>query len=286
MSQPKKENQENSYDSIFQTKYEILKSFKKENLEAKKQDEKVDDSVSDDIEIVTYVNKNKNDFQELLSEAKTEEQIKKVIYKYNPLNDTSVFDPIFKRWAELPSKTYYSTWGSQFTYFIMSFILGSPKSHGQPDFIYFLPKDRINAFPNHFDGAGTVTISKYIQTTNKVSELMAFGTGVKDSNSKIATFFKGFIPQGSSRLGVFLISVGIALAFSIGGINAVTSKWKDHSEHVKMIENLQAQHDTLVQNNKTLQQQYKDGKITEDDFKNQATSNNQLIKNLQQQIDQ
>lgn len=255
MSQPQKTN---SFESVFDkkdntknqdmlhVKDDLIAKFKKAN------ENKVNDliepktNIDIDVEIVDFVNKNKENFQEALEVAETPEQIEETIKAFNPLNDFKLKEKTYTRWANRPDYPYYGSLGSYFSYHILSFLLGKPKNFGAPNFIYYLAKDRINMAPEHFRNPGHIIESEHIQTTHKISELMAWGTNPViskvDANSPILSKIKYSLlslkPRGTNKLAVFLIAVGISLAFVFSGGTALNKKFKEYQAKSQMQEQL------------------------------------------------
>ena len=231
-----KKNNGSSQD-MFQVKESLIDKFKREKEEKEKKLTSAE--TTDDIEIVDFVNKNKENFQEALEVAETPEQIEETIRSFNPMSDFSIKDKVYARWANRPSYPYHATIGSFFSYHIMSFLLGRPKTFGAPDFIYYLSKDRINAFPEHFKNAKNAVESENIQTTHKWSELMAFGITPQVSKadahsavmSKIVYGVKGLKPRGTNKIGVFLIACGVAMAFTLSGGTAINKKIQQYNSN-------------------------------------------------------
>lgn len=299
MSETKKTN---SFDDILEKKNKpqdmsiikkgLIDKFQKENEEKEKKLITPDNS-GDDIEIVDFVKKNKKDFQEALEVAKTPLQIEETIKAFDPLNNQQIFDKVYQRWVDKPSYPYYATTGSFFTYHIVSFLLGKPKSFGEPDFIYYLPKDRVNAFPEHFKNAGDVVVSKNIQTANKVAEKMAWGSVPQISKElthsailpKILASFKGLVPQGTNKLGMSLIVFGVALAFVFSGTSAINQKFKQYQQRSNMVENAKKEIDKFKVLDKQYESDFMSGKITKEQLKSQLENNKNMIDAQQSIVD-
>lgn len=299
MSEPHKTN---SYEDILDKKNKpqdmsmikknLMDKFQKENEEKDKKLTSPEDN-GNDIEIVDFVQNNKKDFQEALEVATTPAQIEETIKAFDPLNNHDIFGKIYKRWANLPSYPFYATTGSFFTYHIVSILLGKPKNFGEPDFIYYLPKDRVNAFPEHFKNAGDVVVSKNIQTANKVAEKMAWGSVPKISKSsahsailpKIVSSVKGLIPQGTNKLGVSLIVCGVALAFLSSGTSALHQKYQQYKEHSVMVDNAKGEIEKLKALDKQHEDDFMAGKITKEQLKEQLDNNKYMIDTQKSIID-
>lgn len=255
MSQPQKTN---SFESVFdkkdnskeqnmlQVKDDLIAKFKKAN------ENKVNDliepktNIDVDVEIVDFVNKNKENFQEALEVAETPEQIEETIKAFNPLNDFKLKEKTYTRWANRPDYPYYGSFGSYLSYHILSFLLGKPKNFGAPNFIYYLAKDRVNMAPEHFKNAGHIIESEHIQTTHKISELMAWGTNPViskvDANSPIVSKIKYSLlslkPRGTNKLAMLLITIGVTLAFVFSGGTALNKKFKEYQAKSQMQEQM------------------------------------------------
>lgn len=291
----------NSYDNILekknpsqdmnQVKESLIDKFKREKEE--KENKLTSVETTDDIEIVDFVNKNKQNFQEALEVAETPEQIEETIRSFNPMGDYSIKDKVFARWANRPSYPYHATIGSFFSYHIMSFLLGRPKTFGAPDFIYYLSKDRINAFPEHFKNAKNAVESENIQTTHKWSELMAFGITPQVSKvdahsavfSKLVYGIKGLKPRGTNKLGVLLITFGVALAFVFSGGTAINKKIAEYKAHSQMVESAEQEIDRIKENDKKLEADFMAGKITKEELKMKLEYDKAMIESQQQIID-
>lgn len=239
----------------------------------------------DDLEIEEFAQKNKQNFQKELANAKKESEIAEVFIKNDPTNNGSVFFNILKRWNDKPVFKNEASLGSKINIFVMSLFFGKAKDHGLSETIYTLSKDRPHVFSG-YEEAHKITSSKCIQFHNKVSELTY--TGIKNTSTPR-------ILQGSNRFAILLIALGLSssviLSATSGTIKGVKHVWQEHTQKVQLKESLIKERENYVEANKKLQQELKtaqeNNNVTpelKERFKNQVTFNNEQIKSLDNEL--
>ncbi|HAU4290896.1 TPA: hypothetical protein ACQVKY_005339 [Serratia marcescens] len=192
----------------------------------------------------------------------------KVLTMVDPRNNTEYFQKQYIRWARDNSDTHthLASYSSKVSFWLGSTLIANPASLGLPDYIYYLPKDRMVCFRGHFHPKriGTIQVSRNILFTNKYIELL------RDKVLK--------------RIGLMFLIVAMAVGgatYTVGkgiqGYQYITAKFKSADDKQKDKENAEAQ---LKQDAETLVGKYKAHEITEAQFNEQAKA----LKDRQQQI--
>lgn len=109
-------------------------------------------------------------------EPLTDRQAAKVLVKFDPRNNSEYFMSGYENWARDNSNTHthLASIGSKVSFWIGSTFVANPASIGVPDYVYYLPKDRMTCFRGHFNPKtiGTIRVSRYINTTNRYIDLL------------------------------------------------------------------------------------------------------------------
>lgn len=192
----------------------------------------------------------------------------RVLAMADPRNTPEYFQKQYIRWARDNSDTHthLASYSSKVSFWLGSTLLANPASLGLPDYIYYLPRDRLICFRGHFHPKkiGTIQVSRNILFTSKYIDLL------RDKVLK--------------RIGMMFLIVAMAVGgatYTVGkgiqGYKFVAAKFKSADDRHKDKENAEAQ---LKQDAETLVGKYKSHEITDAQFNEQAKA----LKERQQQI--
>jgi hypothetical protein len=267
MSQPQKQtNVEPIFEKKGTNKYDG-KAFNPKLSELIKQvvsESKTETLKEDEIEIAEAEKLNLAKELENLSD----EQAAKVLVKFDPRNNLEYFLESYENWARDNSNTHthLASLGSKVSYWIGSTFVANPASIGVPDYIWYLPKDRMTCFRGHFDPKriGTITVSRYILFTNRYIDLL---------RDKILKRI-GFI-----FLATALVVGGATYTVSKGlsGYKYVVAKVKSSGDKEKFKEE---QMSALKKEAEDLVAKYKEQQVSETQFREQVKA----LKDREQQI--
>lgn len=97
------------------------------------------------------------------------EQQTALMVQADPRNTVEHFDSTNRKWARDNTNTYYSaaSFGSKFSYWLGSTLVANPAEKGVPDYVWYLPKDRLTVFRGHFNPKTIMANDKYILHTNQ-----------------------------------------------------------------------------------------------------------------------
>lgn len=210
------------------------------------------------------------DKQELAStlEALNDEQATEVLVKYDPRNSLDYFKQGYSTWARDNSMTYkyYSTFASKVSFWLGSTLIDPPEKLGLPDYIYYLPMDRMICFRGHFnpETIGSPLVSKYILYTNKY----------------IIEMKKAVI----NRLAVLMLGMTLALGGGLYITNKVSQTYNSIMQSHKSNEMIAKTQDDakqqLLKDAADLVKKAKNNEITPDEFEAQKL----VLKQREQQI--
>lgn len=180
------------------------------------------------------------------------EQQKALLVQADPRNNIDFFDFEYKKWARDNSNTHFAvaSFGSKVSYWLGSTLVASPASIGVPDYVWYLPKDRLTVFRGHFNPKTIMANDKYILHTNRYIYFL------RDKLQKRIAFW--FL--------IFGLAFG-ALAYTghkaSVGISYVKNQIKANGDAEKFKEQQKAD---LKKDAEELVADYKAGKVTDKEF--------------------
>lgn len=191
----------------------------------------------------------------VLEKANEEEKIE-VINQADPNNNNEVFLRQYKAWARNNTNAHpeAATFASKVSFWLGSTFIQKPKLVDMPDYIWYLPKDRIVCFPDQFKNTGSNYVSKFILFTNKYIEEVR-----KRLLRNISIFFLVF--------GISLGAVSYGLNKVHEGYVYVTTKISSTYNNYKMkSKNIEDEKQHLITEANSLVSLYKEHKISEDEY--------------------
>lgn len=184
------------------------------------------------------------------------EQQKALLTQADPRNNIAFFSTEYKKWARDNSNTHYAaaSFGSKVSYWLGSTLVASPASIGVPDYVWYLPKDRLTVFRGHFNPKTIMANDKYILHTNRYIYFL------RDKLQKrIAFWFLIFgLAFGALAYTGHKASVGISYVKNQIKANGDAEKFKEQQKA-----DLKAD---LKRDAKELVADYKAGKVTDKEF--------------------
>ncbi len=183
-----------------------------------------------------------------------EQQATDVLVKYDPRNSLDYFKQGYATWARDNSMTYKdsATIASKISYWIGATLIDPPEKLGLPDYIYYLPMDRMICFRGHFnpETIGNPIVSKYILYTNKY----------------ILEMRKAII----KRVAVVMLGLTFALGGGLYITNQISNTYHSFMEKHKTTEMLAKSQDDakaqLLKDAAELVEKANSGAITKDEF--------------------
>jgi hypothetical protein len=258
MSQTQKQNNE-QVEPIFEkksiNKYEA-KAFKPSIADLVKQITKTvvvnaHEPIKEDVdELVT--DDEKKDIAIGLEQLPHIEQQTELLNQADPRNNLKYFEAGYAKWARDNSETYtnLASVGSKISFWLGSTLVANPAEKGLPDYIWYLPKDRLTVFRGHFHPQRIMMNDKYILHTNRyILEL-------RDKLQKRIAFW--FLIFGLAFGGFTWSATKIH-----NGYVYVSNKIAAHGDKEKF---KQQQLDSLKADAIALVEDYKAGKLTDSQF--------------------
>lgn len=97
------------------------------------------------------------------------EQQTALINESDPRQNPEYFFTNYLKWARDNSQTYphLASFGSKVSFWLGSTLVANPADKGLPDYIWYLPKDRLTVFRGHFHPKTIMMNDKYILQTNR-----------------------------------------------------------------------------------------------------------------------
>lgn len=180
------------------------------------------------------------------------EQQTALLVQADPRNNIDFFEKGYRAWARDNSNTHFAaaTFGSKVSYWLGSTLVASPASIGVPDYVWYLPKDRLTVFRGHFNPKTIMANDKYILHTNRYIYVL------RDKLQKrIAFWFLIFgVAFGALAYTGHKASVGISYVKNQIKANGDAEEFKK-----QQLADLTKEAEELVAN-------YKAGKVTDKEF--------------------
>lgn len=113
--------------------------------------------------------KEKADMLVGLNTLQGSEQQTALLNEMDPRNNRSYFEAGYVKWARdnSDSHTHLASIGSRVSFWLGSTFIANPASKGVPDYVWYLPKDRMTVFRGHFNPKTARLNKKHILATNK-----------------------------------------------------------------------------------------------------------------------
>lgn len=217
---------------------------KKENV-----DHLVSDEIKKDVAIGLEQLPHLNQQTELLNQA-------------DPRNSREFFNEGYIKWARDNSNTHtnLASFGSRVSFWLGSTLVANPADKNLPDYVWYLPKDRLTVFRGHFHPKTIAMNDKYILHVNKLI------LEQRDSIQKRIAFW--FLIFGLAFGGMAWTGTKVH-----NGYNYVVNQIKASGDQEKFEQEQKATAiETLKKDAEALVAKYKAGQITDSQFLEQKNA--------------